>query len=152
RYKLFTVGLIPSMETTSMQQVYRLLRIAREEGIIPWRWIVDENRDLERVQSWSNPAEFVQAVRRSYRRDFWQQQPLRVEVWSEKGTVRGTLDPVLESYGVGFRVMHGFSGATTIHDVAQDYDGCPLLVLYCGDYDPSGLWMSEHDLPDRLAR
>ena len=151
-YKLFTVGLIPSMETTSMQQVYRLLRIAREEGIIPWRWIVDENRDLERVQSWSNPAEFVQAVRRSYRRDFWQQQPLRVEVWSEKGTVRGTLDPVLESYGVGFRVMHGFSGATTIHDVAQDYDGCPLLVLYCGDYDPSGLWMSEHDLPDRLAR
>ena len=61
-YKLFTVGLIPSMETTSMQQVYRLLRIAREEGIIPWRWIVDENRDLERVQSWSNPAEFVQAV------------------------------------------------------------------------------------------
>ena len=27
-----------------------------------------------------------------------------------------------------------------------------LIVLYAGDYDPSGLYMSEHDLPDRLAR
>ena len=50
-------------------------------------------------------------VARSYRRDFWNQQPLRVEVWSEKGTVRGVLQPVLDHYAVGFRVMHGFSSA-----------------------------------------
>ncbi len=43
--------------------------------------------------------------------------------------------------------MHGFSGATTIHDVAEDDDGRDLIVLYVGDYDPSGLYMSEHDLP-----
>ena len=60
---------------------------------------------------------------RAYRRDFWNQQPVRVEVWSEKGTVRGVLQPVLDKYAVGFRVMHGFSGATTIYDVAQDDDG-----------------------------
>jgi len=62
------------------------------------------------------------------------------------------LDPVLDTYGVGFRVMDGFSGATTIYEVAQDDDGRPLIVLYVGDYDPSGLYMSEHDLPDRLAK
>jgi hypothetical protein len=59
---------------------------------------------------------------------------------------------VLDRYGVGFRVMHGFSGATTIYDVAQDDDGRQLIVLYVGDYDPSGMYMSEHDLPDRLAK
>ena len=91
-------------------------------------------------------------VARSYRRDFWNQQPVRVEVWSEKGTVRGVLQPVLDEYAVGFRVMHGFSSATTIHDIAQDDDGRDLIVLYVGDYDPSGLYMSEHDLPDRLAK
>jgi hypothetical protein len=91
-------------------------------------------------------------VGRSYRRDHWSQQPVRVEVWSEKGTVRGVLAPVLNRYGVGFRVMHGFSGATTIYDVAQDDDGRDLIVLYVGDYDPSGLYMSEHDLPGRLAK
>lgn len=89
---------------------------------------------------------------RSYRRDFWTQQPVRVEVWSEKGTVRGVLQPVLDEYGVGFRVLHGFSGATTIYDVAQNDDGRLLIVLYVGDFDPSGLYMSERDLPDRLAK
>lgn len=151
-YKLFAAGMIPSMEARNMQKVYRLLKEARERGMIPWEWIVDETRELERTPSWDNPASFVETVRRSYRRDFWNQQPVRVEVWSEKGTVRGVLAPILDEYGVGFRVMHGFSGATSVYDIAQDDDGRPLIVLYVGDYDPSGLCMSEHDLPGRLDR
>lgn len=151
-YKLFTAGLIPSMDRNPMQKVYRLLKEARERGMIPWEWIVDETRELERTQCWDNPEQYVRAVSRSYRRDFWNQQPDRVEVWSEKGTVRGVLAPVLDDYGVGFRVMHGFSSATTINDVAQDFDGRQLIVLYCGDWDPSGMWMSEHDLPNRVDK
>lgn len=151
-YKLFTAGLIPSMSRPEMQRVYRLLREARERGTIPWEWIVDETRKLERCPSWDNPADFVRVVSQSYRRDFWNQQPERVEVWSEKGTIRGVLAPVLDEYGVGFRVMHGFSGATTIYDVAQDGDGRKLVVLYVGDFDPSGMYMSEHDLPGRLRQ
>jgi hypothetical protein len=89
---------------------------------------------------------------RDPRRDFWNQQPIRCEVWSEKGTVRGVLAPVLDEYAVGFRVMHGFSGATTIYDVSQDSDGRKLIVLYVGDLDPSGMYMSEEDLPNRLSK
>jgi hypothetical protein len=151
-YKLFTRGLIASMARSEMQRVYRLLKEAREQGDIPWYWIVDETREFERCSVWADPKQYAAAVSRSYRRDFWTQQPVRVEVWSEKGTVRGVLQPVLDEYAVGFRVMHGFSGATTIHDVAQDDDGRDLIVLYVGDYDPSGLYMSEHDIPDRLAK
>jgi hypothetical protein len=151
-YKLFTAGLIPSMATSDMARVYRLLKEARERDLIPWGYIVDETRALEKVATWDNPEEYVECVSRSYRRDFWKLQPVRVEVWSEKGTVRGLLDPVLDRYGVGFRVMHGFSGATTVHDVAEDDDGRDLIVLYVGDYDPSGLCMSEHDLPNRLEK
>ena len=66
--------------------------------------------------------------------------------------MRGVLQPVLDEYGVGFRVMHGFSSATAVHDVAQDDDGRPLIVLYVGDWDPSGLCMSEQDLPAGLSR
>ena len=161
-YKLFTAGLIPSMgiiknadgtKTDPMKKVYRLLKEAREEGRIAWDCIVDETRSLERVASWSDPDEYVRCVMKSYRRDFWDQQPVRVEVWSEKGTVRGVLQPVLDEYGVGFRVMHGFSGATPLYDVAQDgADGRELIALYVGDYDPSGLYMSEKDLPERIKR
>jgi hypothetical protein len=151
-YKLFTAGLIPSMGRAEMQRVYRLLKEAREQDRIEWSWIVDETRELERTSTWSNPAAYARCVARSYRRDFWDQQPVRVEVWSEKGTVRGVLAPVLDQYAVGFRVMHGFSGATTVHDVAEDDDGRELIVLYVGDFDPSGMFMSEEDLPNRLAK
>jgi hypothetical protein len=150
-YKLFTLGLISSMARAEMQRVYRLLKEARERGDIPWAWIVDETRSLERTSTWANPAEYAECVARSYRRDFWDQQPVRVEVWSEKGTIRGVLAPVLDDYAVGFRVMHGFSSATTIYDVSQDDDGRELVALYVGDLDPSGMFMSEEDLPERLA-
>jgi hypothetical protein len=151
-YHLFTKSVIDSMSKNETARVSRLLTDAREQGMIPWAWIVDETRKLERTPSWSDPAEFVAVVRRSYRRDFWVLQPHDVEVWSEKGTVRGVLAPVLEEYGVGFRVMRGFSGATTVNDIATSGNGRPLIALYVGDWDPSGLYMSEKDLPARLGR
>ena len=48
--------------------------------------------------------------------------------------------------------MHGFSSATSAHDIAEDDDGRDLIVLYVGDFDPSGLCMSEKDLPARFAK
>jgi hypothetical protein len=73
-------------------------------------------------------------------------------VWSEKGTVRGTLAPVLNSYEVPFRVMHGFASATAVQEIAHASltIAQPLVALYVGDWDPSGLHMSEEDLPGRL--
>jgi hypothetical protein len=151
-YKLFTAGLIPSMARSEMQRVYRLLKEGREEGAIPWDWIVDETRAIERVSTWDDPADYARTVARSYRRDFWNQQPHRVQVWSEKGTVRGVLAPVLDHYAVGFLPVHGFSSATAAHEIAEDDDGRDLIVLYVGDFDPSGMFMSEADLPARFAR
>jgi hypothetical protein len=150
-YRLFVAHLIASMATKDMARVYRLLKVAREQGIIPWEWIVDETRSIERVSTWDDPADYARCVARSYRRDFWNQQPHRVQVWSEKGTVRGLLRPVLDEYAVGFLPVHGFSSATAAHDIAEDDDGRDLIVLYVGDFDPSGMFMSEEDLPQRVA-
>jgi hypothetical protein len=151
-YQLFNRKLLPDMSTASTQKVSRILTAARKTGVIPWAWVVDETRALEHRPSWASPAAYVATVATSYRRDRWEQQRTRVEVWSEKGTVRGVLKPVLDDYGVGFRVMHGFGSVTVIHDVAEMSDSLdePLQVLYVGDYDPSGLYMSEEDLPRRL--
>lgn len=153
-YQLFIRTLIASMQKNATNRVSTQLRDAREEGVIPWAWIVDEHRKAECVDAWADPAAYVEAVKRSYRRDRWTSQPDHVEVWSEKGTVRGTLAPVLDEFGVTFRVMHGYGSATTVHDVAVEsaQDDKPWFVLYVGDHDPSGLHMSEVDLPSRLAR
>jgi hypothetical protein len=121
-YKLFIMNLIPDMSTKTMQGVYRLLKEAREEGIIPWEWIVDETRELEQAPSWDDPEDYAEYMSRAYRRNFWNQQRVRIVVWSEKGTVRGVLRPVLDQYGVGFMAVHGFNSATVVHDVCVDRD------------------------------
>ena len=66
--------------------------------------------------------------------------------------MRGVLAPVLKHYAVGFLPVHGFSSATAAHDIAEDDDGRPLIVLYVGDFDPSGMFMSQADLPARFAK
>jgi hypothetical protein len=152
-YRLFVAGLLESMAKKCTNRVSTQLVYAREQHLIPWSWVVDETREPERIPAWDDPADFVKTVKRAYRRDRWAHQPHRVEVWSEKGTVRGTLAPVLEAYGVTFRVMHGYASATVLYDVAQESrrDRRPFIVLYAGDWDPSGLHMREVDLPQRLA-
>jgi hypothetical protein len=152
-YYLFNVlHLIPSMAKKYVQRVGDEIRQAREQGDIPWAWVVDESRQLEKRPSWSDPEEFIESVIPQYRLDYWEQQPYAVEVWSEKTTVSGTLRPVIRRYGVGYRSMHGFTSATKVHDIAEltlSIDK-PLRVLYVGDFDPSGMGMSEKDIPTRL--
>lgn len=153
-YQLFIRKLLTSMSKNETNRVSTQLRDARERGVIPWAWIVDETREVECVNAWEDPAAYVETVKRSYRRDRWTDQPCRIEVWSEKGTVRGTLAPVLHEYGVPFRVMHGYGSATAVHDVAVQSAGSekPTVALYVGDWDPSGLHMSEVDLPTRIPQ
>src|ERR687884_1837551 len=70
-YRLFVAGLISSMAKSNTNRVSRQLVYAREQGLIPWAWVVDETRDLERRQSWANPEAYIKTVQRAYRRDYW---------------------------------------------------------------------------------
>lgn len=149
-YRLFTMGLISSMSKNETSRVSRQLTDARETETIPWSAIVDETRAVEAVPTWDDPEEFGKSVMAGYRRNKWDGQPTRIEVWSEKGTVRGTLKPVLDEFEVPFRVMHGYASATAVNQIVDDTAGEPTLALYVGDWDPSGLHMSERDLPERL--
>jgi len=153
-YKLFVAGLIDSMAVKNTQKVSRILRDAREEGQIPWEWIVDDSRQLERQPSWANLEEYARVVELSYRRDFWADQKERVIVISEKSTVAGILRPILDGYGVPFFSAHGFNSCTKVHELAEEIrdDRRYYVFLYVGDHDPSGMFMSEVDLQERLHR
>ncbi len=153
-YQLFNRKLIASMGKLNTQKVSRWATIAREEGAMPWEWVVDPTRQEQSVPTWHDPEAYGRAVQRSYRRNKWEAQPTHVSVWSEKGTVEGTLKPVLDRLEVPFQVLHGWSGATPVWEAARANLGRhqDTLILYVGDYDPSGMGMSETDLPQRLAR
>lgn len=153
-YQLFTRQVITSMAKNETNRVSEQLREARERELIPWDWIVDETREPETITAWDDPVAYFETVKRAYRKNRWADQVLHAEIWSEKGTVRGTLAPVLTEYGVTFRVMHGYGSTTVLHDIAEASarSRTPWVALYVGDWDPSGLHMSEVDLPGRLRR
>jgi hypothetical protein len=153
-YRLFVQKLIADMSKCSTNKVGKQLVYAREEGIVPWEWIVDETREIERVQCWRDLEHHLDDFCKEHLKDPWEDQPERLVVVSEKGTVRGTLWPVLEELRVKFLVAHGYFGATTAHDLAEmsREHNRPTRAIYVGDFDPSGLHMSEIDLPQRLKR
>jgi hypothetical protein len=153
-YQLFVNHWLRSMAKLDTDKVSKHLVWAREQGIIPWEWIVDESRPDGHVAQWTDFAAYMRTVERSFRLDYWAQQPLRVQVWSEKATVSGILGPVLHAYGVDWCYVHGYNSASKVHEKAEDSlrDARQLIVLYVGDYDCSGMHMNEHDLPRRLAR
>jgi hypothetical protein len=153
-YQLFVRKLIPSMELRHTRKVSELSVIAREEGMMPWEWITDATRAEQEMPTWENPAAYAEFVQSFYRRNKWLPQPTHVSIWSEKATIEGTIRPVLEKYEVPFQVLHGWSGATPVHDAAMANLNRlqNTVILYVGDYDPSGMYMSEVDLPQRLAR
>lgn len=148
-YHLVSVGLLDS--TALIPRIYTRLVTERQEGRIPWDWLVDEASGLEQVATWTGLDELFTHYARHYHRDPWQTQPRRVEVWSEKGTVRGVLRPMLDRYAVGFRSAGGWASWPVVHEAATSLGSQPLHIIYVGDWDPSGLRMSEEDLRARFA-
>ena len=67
--------------------------------------------------------------------DPWQQQPVRLAVWSEK-SVGGTLAPVLDGFLVPFQVHYGNTSTTMIHRTAASTRRAPraLVILYVNDH------------------
>jgi hypothetical protein len=153
-YELFNQKLITGTDKGAENKVSRLLTIGRNDGRIPWEWIVDEHRRPERVLTFRDPAEAVRFIREDYRKDYWPAQPKMVKVWSEKSTVSGILAPILSEYQVEFLAVHGNNSTSRIREaaVAQQHDGRPWVVIYVGDWDPSGCYMSEVDAPQRLQK
>jgi hypothetical protein len=154
-YQLFNRKLITNMgDTRQTKRVSEKLTLARERGDIPWEWIVDETRDIEVASSWTSPSEYAETVADAFVKDLWADQPERLMVISEKGTVGGLVRPVTDELRVPFFVAHGWNSATFMHALARAsvVDDRPLTFLYIGDHDPSGRRMSDEDLPTRLAR
>ena len=121
------------------QAVSNLLREARKSGVIPWEWIEDRLRRPRAVSMWADLEDFADTVIRAYRKDVWATQPQVVEVWVEKDALSGIFEDVLEPYGVTLNVGRGYDGWSSIRNAAERYgDGVDVIVLYYGDFDPSG--------------
>jgi hypothetical protein len=71
-----------------------------------------------------------------------------LETWLEKNALSGIFEDALDSYGGTLNVGRGFDGWVSIHNAASRV-GDEDVILYFGDFDPSGEDMVR-SLRDRL--
>jgi hypothetical protein len=115
--------------------------------------MADETREPETVSVWTDAVAYIEIVKRSYRRDNWQDQTHHVEIWSEKATILGAIRPVAQEWGVTLRISHGFGSTGMEQQIGEFFGslekGKRIVVFFLGDHDPSG-HIIEQDIHQRV--
>jgi len=140
-YQLVARQIIPN-EQRYYKKLSRLCVTGRDEGILPEEGFADRLREVDKLSSWLDLNEFMQAVKRSYRKDKWQNQDSYLEIWTEKDALRSVLTEITYQYDVALMVARGQLSRTEVYRTAGRYktqNNKECHLYYCGDFDPSGL-------------
>ena len=78
-----------------------------------------------------------------YSKNRWENQPNYPEVFIEKKALQGVFQPICTRYQVALGACKGYPSLTFLNEAAkrfidQEINGKHPVVLYFGDYDPSG--------------
>jgi hypothetical protein len=154
-YRLVAAQLIPNNQN-AYTSLSRNTARARREGRFPR--LIDLGRQVDRPLAFSGPGAAREWLSRFYRRDRTEGQPVAIYLGVEKGTLLGLLESWFGDRGIPRVALRGYSSQTLVDDVvdqvtaevARDVERHrrPAVLIYCGDYDPSGV-----DIPrDFVAR
>ena len=140
-YRTVVRGLVPGTDDASYNRVQRLVLKLRRKGFIPYGWISDSSRRRLKPSSWSGLEDFADTACEAYRKDLWSRQPLHIEVFTEKDAMTGVLHPVTSKFDLHLNVIRGQVSETFVYEIAEEWRQIrkPILALYFGDHDPSGL-------------
>jgi hypothetical protein len=127
----------------------------RMAGLVSWTAIEDRTRGLRGLQSYSTPAAAVREMRVRYRRDKWETQPWRPEVWVEKDALVGVIQHVCNELGVDYFACRGYNSQSEqwragMRLARYVQKGQRPIVFHLGDHDPSGIDMTR-DNQERLS-
>lgn len=152
-YRLVAAGLIPNRQA-EYDKVQSVITDARYAGLIDWNAIEDRNREPLRPSEWASARDVLESAVKSFRLNRWATQPFYVELWVEKAALAGVLEPISTDYHMTLMINRGYSSASAMKESAERIkhrgEGKRPVVLYVGDFDPSGNDMVR-DIRERLA-
>lgn len=137
-YRLVSEGLIPNQQSVYKQLSHKTA-IARREGWFPS--LIDRTRAIEANASWLSPTDSLESALNSYRRDRTEGQKHSLYVGVEKHGMTVQLMHWFGDLGIPVLALGGYSSQTFVDVVAGDIErqGRPAILLYAGDFDPSGV-------------
>lgn len=141
-YQLVGKGLIENT-LLKYKKLGRVLAEARKRNLIPWEWIEDRTRRPRTVNTWNDIPDFIATVKNAYNKDIWEPQAIYFESWLEKDALSGIFEEILLPYRVTLNVGRGYDGWDSIHEAVIRFEdrklkGKEIVILYFGDFDPSG--------------
>lgn len=141
-YALTVAGVVEKTEA-GYDQVQRQVLLMRRDGVLPWSFVADATRWMRKPESWDDADDILAVVARAYRRNLWQRQKIRLEVWLEKDALASIVSDVTEKWDVALMVSRGQSSDTFCYFAAQTArearrHGITTHILALYDADRSG--------------
>ena len=162
-YRLVSRQLFPNT-INSYKRLSRLMVRAREEGAVPVNCLEDRSRRIlgRGDTNYASAQDFLRrrlaSLRESYKEfklPMWDVQPNYILVSLEKDALSRLVSDIANQYNVRTFPTRGYPSFTYVQRMAgyirNRLKGKPTVVLYFGDFDPSGVDI-ERDLSERLGK
>ena len=130
------------------RQVMRLKKWLCRARAIPWNFFSDSSR-----YSYDNDGfdglgdtDFINRVANMYRRNYWSTTDIYPQLWVESRSLTPTLAGTARELGVSLYPSGGMASDTFVYGAAAEavHTGREhMVVMYVGDYDPSGLQIAD---------
>lgn len=152
-YQLVTRDVIPN-NVKEYAKLSTLLKEGRMGGIVDWNAIEDRLRVPSQPSSFESPEQILDACISQYELPRMDGQPSYIEVWVEKDALSGVLKRVTEPFHIPILVNRGYSSVSAMHDAYKRFKAAydndqSVVILYLGDFDPSGVDMLR-DIKSRI--
>ena len=79
--------------------------------------IIDRSRPEYLPNVYKDAAQYGCIVSKSYRKDYWEMQPQRCEIWVEKDSIIGSIEDTTDQFGVTMGVGRGILSTTKAYDL-----------------------------------
>ncbi len=148
-YRAVATYLIDKSQKAYNEVIVRLVGLMREEGQLPFEWIVDNTRWMRKPRTYGSLQGMLYHSQQTYRRAIWNDQDAYVEIWCESDSIAGVLYDVTEEYDVPLMPCSGQPSKSFLHSAAENIaqQEKPCFLYYFGDYDKAGM-----DISKRIAR
>jgi hypothetical protein len=153
-YQMVARGIIENT-VNSYKRLGSILNDARYAGMVDWSALEDRTRNLQGLSHWDDPADAVESVADQYALDKWEGQAYRPEIWVEKEALAGVVERAGSLNDLSYISCRGYMSASEMYEAARRVrlrrrKGQEPVIIYLGDHDPSGLDMSDGDIPKRF--
>jgi len=141
-YALVSSGAIPKVEP-AYAKLKRVMKDLREDGTVPWEWLVDHTRSVFQVRTFDGIEGLLADSARLYRRDLMRQQDVIIQLWAESDSIGSVIAEVADRYSIPTFIGRGYGARGYLWSAATDAvaayrAGKDVEILHVGDHDPSG--------------